>query len=119
MWIASPSLGFFSVVLADDLDTGEPDPARLMIRARRREHLVLLQNRCTALADAEIIENAATDYRWRIVVEKDTFASVLAEIANGIDYRNVKSRAHDCESSVGSAFVSALHRIWSVLHGIQ
>jgi hypothetical protein len=119
MWIIHPSLGAFSVVLASDLSTHLPDPDKVMVRARRTEHLQLLQERCTQLADAEILETAATDYRWRIVVEKADFASALGEIAGEIDYTNVKSCASQNKASVGSGFVAAMSRIWSALYSIQ
>ncbi len=118
MWLCSATLGFFSIVLADDA-FGNPDPNLLMIRARRREHLVLLQERCEGLAGAEIIENTGTDYRWRLIVKKEAFATAMAEIVLDLDVRNVKSRAHREEAKVGKGFVSALHRVWSVLHEIQ
>ncbi|MBL4771875.1 MAG: hypothetical protein JKY61_12225 [Planctomycetes bacterium] len=118
MWLCSPDLGFFSIVLADD-DMGQPDPNLLMVRARRKEHLVLLQERCEGLAGAEIIESALTDYRWRLIVKKEAFATAMSEIVMDLDYRNVKSRAHREEAKVGKGFVSALHRVWSVLHEIQ
>lgn len=116
MWIQHPELGAFSIVLADD-NRGQPDPDLLMIRARRREHLVLLQ--CKGLAGRKIIENAGTDYRWRIIVEKEAFAVAMADLVRQLDYRNVKSRAHREEAKVGKGFVSALHRIWATLHEIQ
>ena len=119
MWIQHPELGAISIVLADDLETGEPDPAHLMIRARRREHLRLLQERCGGLARAEIIETVSTDYRWRIVVEKSALATALAEIAQDISYRNVKVEAHANVKTLGEGFLDALHRIWTVLRELQ
>jgi len=119
MWIQHPDLGAFSIVLADDLNTGQPDPTRLMIRARRREHLQLLQERCVELAEVEIIETVGTDYRWRLIVEKAAFGNTIAEIVGEIGYRNMKARAQTRETDVGGAFVTALHRVWSVLKGIQ
>ena len=119
MWIQHPDLGAFSIVLADDFNTGQPDPTRLMIRARRREHLQLLQERCGGLAEVEIIETAGTDYRWRLIAEKAAFGNAVAEIVGEIDYRNMKARAQTRETDVGGGFVAALHRIWSVLKAIQ
>ena len=43
----------------------------------------------------------------------------LGVLGEGLDYRNVKNTAHKAEAQVGSKFVSAIHRIWSVLNSIQ
>lgn len=120
MWIQHPRLGAFSVVLADDQLTHRPDPDLVMIRARRVEHLRLLQAACPSLADCEIIESGPHhDYAFRIIAPKTSFVEALSVLGTGLDYRNVKNTAHKAEAQVGSKFVSALHRIWSALHAIQ
>lgn len=120
MWIQHPRLGAFSIVLADNQGTHQPDPNTVMIRARRMEHLRLLQDACPALADAEIIESGPHhDYAWRIIAPKASFVEALGVLGDGLDYRNVKSTAHEAEKRVGDGFVQALHRIWSALHSIQ
>ncbi|MCB9904487.1 MAG: hypothetical protein H6831_08790 [Planctomycetes bacterium] len=119
MWIQHPEIGALSVVLADNLKTGSPDLSRVMIRARRSEHLQLLRDRCASLADAEVILTEGTNYKWRLIIDKPAFAAALVQLIDEIDYRNVKGRAHAREQEVGSGFVSALHRIWAVLLELQ
>lgn len=120
MWIQHPRLGAFSIVLADDRHTHQPDPDMVMIRARRVEHLRLLQQACPSLADAEITDSRPYhDYAWRIIAPKSSFVQALRVLGEGLSYRNVKNTAHDAEEHVGTPYVSALHRIWSTLHAIQ
>ena len=120
MWIQHPRLGAFSIVLADDQRTHRPDPSTVMIRARRVEHLLLLQAACPSLADTEIIESGPHhDYAWRVIAPKASFVEALGVLGEGLDSRNVKNTAHEAESRVGHSFVSAMHRIWSALHAIQ
>jgi len=120
MWIQHPRLGAFSIVLADNLDTHQPNPDVVMLRARRVEHLRLLREACPSLADAEIIESGPHhDYFWRIIAPKTSFVEALGVLGKGLDYRNVKDTAHAAEVRVGTQFVQALHRIWSTLNAIQ
>jgi len=116
MWIQHPKLGAFSIVLADDLATGKPDPDVVMIRARREEHLQLLRAACPSLAVQEIIESPPRhDYAWRIIAPKDGLVEALAALGGGLDYRNVKGAAHDAERLVGRPYVDSLHQIWAAL----
>lgn len=120
MWIQHPRLGAFSIVLADNQDTHQPDPDTVMIRARQVEHLRLLQESCPSLADTEIIESGPHhDYAWRIIASKLDFTEALQALGGGLAYRNVKSAAHEAERYVGRGFVDALHRVWGSLRKIQ
>ena len=120
MWIQSPNIGAFSVVLADDLETGRPDPTTAMIRARCRAHLELLQSAHPVLASRDILQGPPhLDYRWRLICPKAEWAEVLRNMALQIEYRNVKAAAHAAEESVGSRFVQALHRVHADLKRIQ
>ena len=120
MWIQHPRLGAFSVVLADDLTTGRPDPTTVMIRARTRRHLELLQAAHPKLAGHEILQSPPQlDYRFRLVCRKEEWAAALSAMALELDYRNVKSAAHAAEDQVGSPFVRALHRVHADLEKIQ
>ena len=95
MWIQSPTLGGFSVVLADDLQTRRPDPDTVMIRARDRRHLERLQAAAPSLAGCEIVgPERGLDYPCRIVCPKEAFADALRAIALDLAYRNVKNEAH-------------------------
>ena len=83
MWICLND-GFVSVVA----DKG--DSKRLMVRARRKQDLI---NICGA--DAEVIENAGTDYRWRTFVDRRAFASLVAARVGDIRYTNFKNSVSD------------------------
>lgn len=120
LWIQHPQLGAFSIVLADDLATGAPDPETLMIRARCREHLDLLQLAHPALSEYPVLESDPfLDYRFRLIAPKAVAATALAEVVQAMDYRNVKDCAHRHEAQVGAPFAKALHRIWETLRRIQ
>lgn len=120
MWIQHPRLGAFSVVLADDIATGLPDPATVMIRARTRGHLELLQFAHPTLARHEILQGPAhLDYRYRLICPKSEWAEVLRDMALQVNYRNVKAAAHSAEESVGARFVRALHQVHADLKRIQ
>lgn len=120
MWIQSPTLGGFSIVLADDLATGRPDPATVMIRARDRRHLVRLQAAAPALSDYAIVgPESGLDYPCRLVCPKAAFAEALRTITLELAYRNVKNEAHRHEDALGRGFVSALHRVHADLASAQ
>lgn len=91
-----------------------------MIRARRREHLVLLQRSHTELTVFEIVESPPhCDYGWRLVVPKWLFARVLLDAVMSIQYRNAKGEAQRHGPEVGEDYVAALHDVWSRLKRLQ
>lgn len=121
MWIFT-KYGFFSAVSArrGNGRHGNPvDPGRIMVRARRREHLEAL---CTAfdeqLGKAAIMETATTDYRYRIVVDKPVWGRVMAALVDGLDYDNFKDAAAHLHGH-GSAYVHALHAVWEIGRRMQ
>lgn len=118
MWLFT-QYGFFSVVCGRDLDGngGSLDPDTLMVRARSHKHLSSLMSRFPSLEGCEIVETPLTDYRYRIVVPKSTWAEVAKELAAEIDYGNFKSRAHECSGD--SRYASALHDVWEVMEELQ
>lgn len=120
MWILT-TIGAFSIVLAETQPgSGQPDPDRLMIRARRREHLELLQREHAALAPLPIIEShAGLDYRWRIVAPKALVRTVVEEAVARIDYRNFKSAAQRRHAETNAEYVASLHAIWNELRRLQ
>lgn len=121
MWILSPRLGFLSVVLADtEPGSRVPDPDRVMVRGRRREHLALLQQRHSQLAGFQIVESPAhCDYRWRMIVPKRLFAEALFDAVMDLSYRNAKGEAHRHAETVGDDYVAALHDVWSRLKRLR
>jgi hypothetical protein len=83
MWLCFQD-GFLSVV-AD-----KSDPARLMVRARRKKDLLNIFG-----DHIEIIENAGSDYRWRTFADRKTLAALVAARIEGIDYSNFKNSVEE------------------------
>lgn len=79
MWVLTTT-GFVSAVEHRD------DPRLLLVRARHRDDIAQL---CRAVG-TELIEGGGTDYEFRTVVAKETFAAWLADQAAAIDYPNFK-----------------------------
>lgn len=135
MWTMT-RYGFFSAVCArkGDGSKGRPvEPNAIMVRARLREHLDNLQAFAAAVADreddptdvemlrqvafADIRESSTTDYRCRIFIAKTAWAVVLSRLALDEDYDNFKSAV--LARMGGCPYEEALHRVWSVMYGIQ
>ena len=120
MWIISPRGGHFSIVVADDLRTRKPAPDRLMIRARSRSHLELLKAQHPILATVRIEKSKpGLDYPYRLVVDRSVLVQVFREMAEQIDWRNVKNEAHRNEADLGSDFVAAMHTVHATLARIK
>jgi hypothetical protein len=83
MWLCLND-GFISV-------TGDKyDPARLMIRARRKQILLDICGN-----DAEVIKNAGADYRWRTFIDRKVFSALVAARIDKINYTNFKNSVPD------------------------
>ncbi len=81
MWLFSP-IGFFSIVQ-------KPHTNCLTIRARTRDDLKALQ--AMYLPDLpEPVENAGTDYPYRLTATHAAFSGALSRMAKNIDYANFK-----------------------------
>ena len=119
MWVSSVA-GTFSVVQAGAEPGRRPSAARqLMVRARVRRHLELLQRDNPSLRRYPIIESdPGRDYKWRIIVPRTTFARVLAAMVTGIRYANFKG-ACAASPDLEPAYSTALHEVWSVLRKLQ
>ena len=83
MWFCMND-GFMSVV-AD-----KNDPARLMVRARRKSDLLNIFG-----PDAEIVETPDADYRWRVFVGRAEFKALIDARIDGIQYTNFKNSVKD------------------------
>ena len=115
-WIIDPRVGLISCVVADDPVTGKPSTKLVMLRARRRQHLENLRRLCPMLGGTEITAvRRELDYPVRMVVDRETFVAVMAELARTIDYRNVKQSAHQHEADIGADFVALMHRVHALL----
>lgn len=100
MWIASV-YGFFSVVRAHapgGFARGagpRPHPDLMMVRARRREHLVALWDGVGSGLGPRprILENTGTDYPCRFIVPAEVAWKLVARLAAVVDYTNFKNAA--------------------------
>jgi len=116
MWIFEPETGFLSVVCARQGhgESGQPlDVDRVMIRARNVRHLDALRDRHEALRAAEILETPLADYPARIIIAKEVWVSVLAEIAAEADYGNFKAASSRAVGVGDPAYNGSLHDIWA------
>jgi len=125
MWLFT-RYGFFSAVSArqGDGSHGQPvDLTRMMVRARRREHLEsLLHHFANALTvRPDIHETESKDYRYRIFMPKAQWAAVLTAIGNDVDYDNFKDAAHEHldATPAGRAYTHALSDVWEVMYELQ
>lgn len=122
MWIFT-KYGFFSALCARGGGGGYGQPVdgdRIMVRARVRSHLVaLIEAFPNLLGGCEVVESAGTDYAFRFFVEKSAWARVLAALAEDTNYDNFKSEVARHQRPAGTAYETALHRVWSVMHSLQ
>ncbi len=128
MWIFT-KYGFYSVVCASEYK-GKGKNARkvilkdtLMIRARQREHLVALVTKfCKvhpAINESSITETDNTDYRFRMIVTKSLWTSIMIELVEDIDYGNFKSEVATIPANRKSGYERALHDVWDVMFHLQ
>lgn len=118
MWLFS-KYGFYSVVCARQepghLDS-QIDLDRVMVRARKRDHLGNLINRFSKeLGDCEVFAYSHTDYPYRIFVAKSIWADVLSQLAQEMDYGNFKSAAASHLGRAEADYLHALHDVWAVM----
>lgn len=122
MWMFT-KYGFFSAVCARQGSGkhGQPvDPDRIMVRARRGEHLEALKERFPQqLSACEVMETTGTDYRYRLFVKKEAWVDVLSGLAAELDYDNFKSAVARHQGEAEADYERALHEVWSVMHRLQ
>lgn len=87
MWLAMKD-GFLSIVESDDADY-------LKVRSRRREHLEAFIEPLPKELTPEIIDSVGTDYRWRVILERELVAKLVADRVASIDYGNFKASVRD------------------------
>ena len=91
-----------------------------MVRARDRGHLEALKKRFPALlGKCDIQESGGTDYAFRLLVGKPAWCAVLSGLAEETDYDNFKSEVARHQGRGGTAYARSLHKVWSVMHGLQ
>lgn len=87
MWIAMTD-GFVSVVK----DNGVADGSGLVVRARRKKHLLNLFGE-SARHRIIVDEFGAKDYKYRVFASKPEVARIMSERVMDIDYTNFKAQA--------------------------
>jgi hypothetical protein len=106
MWLATQH-GFYSIVKkAEDV---------YFVRGRVRRDLDNLVDLLEL--DAEVLEWDQADYRYRIIVNLETFREIMVRFATNTDYPNFKARI--CQSDEQSHKLGAYHRIWEMMADIQ
>ena len=96
MWLFTKN-SFVSVV------QHRTQPDNVLVRARVKSHLARLFPQKQMQADDE------ADYRYRIVVSKEEFATVVSDyIMQNLDYDNFKA-AQDTDDPAWTRF---LHEVW-------
>ncbi len=120
MWVFT-RYGFFSAVQARTRGgLGKPDPTKVTVRARRREHLESLADRFPVqLGKVKILATVSTDYAFRVVLPVADWAFVAGSLAaEAAQYGNFKDECHkQCHDDPG--YVAALHSVWDVMHATQ
>lgn len=114
MWVFTTG-GFVSAVEHRD------NPELLMVRARDRQSLDSMLDAIELAGHAEGVEHetgevtmaAPSDYPWRVVVPKSTFAVwAQHEILNGITYENFKDAA---DEERGDPYHKCLMGVWTAM----
>lgn len=87
-------------------------PNDVMIRARRRNHLVRLFPK----KEKQIVKTAGADYMWRLVVSKKELAKVASDyILRSLTYDNFKA----AQDSASSCWADFLHKVWQAGYEMQ
>lgn len=108
MWLFT-TIGFYSIVRS----SLEPD--HFQIRARKREHLVNLQEHMEYQFGrgclGNIIACPDADYRWRLIVNQPRLETTLGELLAMVDYTNFKSAVHK-QLPADAAYHATLIPVW-------
>lgn len=100
MWLFT-NHGFYSIVKI--LDT---NPEEFWIRSRRKEHLT------TYFSEERIIYTHATDYQYRVTINKEELIDIFTHLPQEIDYTNFKDSIKDIELK------DAAHHVWHDVFGV-
>lgn len=119
MWIFT-RYGFYSVAraTAEANSDASADPNPVMVRARRKAHLENLQKRFKVLSGCQVLEWPDRDYRFRIIVGKETWATVIAELAREQTWSNFKDQVAS-SLSCDLEYLHSLHEVGSVMRNLQ
>ena len=116
MWLFT-RYGFYSIASARTPD-GSIDPEKIMVRARLVAHLKNLRKRFPDVP-ADILTWPNRDYRFRLIVAKEVWIRIVAELTREQEWSNFKNEAARHQGTGSQAYVHALHRVWSVMSDLQ
>ena len=102
MWLFT-QYGFYSVVALPD------DDDKYQVRSRVRNDLENLK--ALAHLDNEILENAGTDYRYRLILDGEEWSRALGSLGATVDYTNFKRRISELPDQRGKSAVYG--QVWS------
>lgn len=100
MWVCLND-AFLSIV-EDTKNTNQ-----LIVRARRREHLEKL------FPEKEVVKSKASDYKYRVFVDRVVVAMVIAKRMLSINYANFKDSVEDQDLK------DAYKHVWGSMYGLQ
>ena len=106
MWLAT-QYGYYSIVKKAG-DT-------YFVRARVRQDLVNLVKLLDL--EAEVLEWDQADYRYRIVVNQQSFLVIMMKLSTTLDYPNFKGRIEQVEDQRNK--LGAYHQIWATMANFQ
>ena len=109
MWIFLP-YGFFSVTESHQKN------GTLQVRARVRKHLENLKEAWCLTLKMKIVETKDADYRFRIIVGRKDWGTILDTETQRIDYPNFKDEAHRLNDP---DWDEALLRVWGIMYRLQ
>lgn len=109
MWIFTKQ-GFFSIV------QDKNDENYLIVRARVKGDIETLMNNNAALLNGyPIEEDAGSDYRYRVRMERDVAEDFLLSAVQEIDYTNYKAAVHTVDDRRSIYY----GMIWSIMADMQ
>lgn len=125
MWIMT-RCGFFSAVVGKT-EGGKLAPNTILLRARRRSHLLALQKAYREYAGGYLIhETEHTDYRYRLAMDRSDWLGLCNAVAADVTYSNFKDSIDDGPLNAlpnGNAeaheFHDACMKVWNVMYGMQ
>ena len=106
MWIATTD-GFYSTVQKP----GQKND--VTVRSRVKADLEKLMNRIGV--DTKIVENAGTDYPFRIIVRKELWLKYLKEAGQSINYDNFKNTLNPKDDVRHAAYF----KVWAALRMLE
>lgn len=121
MWLFTRH-GFFSVTCPrSDACAGPLDQSRVQVRARVRDHLEAL---ISTFPDAfpkkaAILDTPDGDYCCRTFISRAAWRKLVRVLADDVTYGNFKNAAGRKFPIDGPGYVTALHRIWRTMYGVQ